>query len=125
MNTVYSLDHMQRMFLGLCLLVLSFWPTTGGYAFSPKANTISKKIEIQSGDIIFQTSGSSQSKAIQLATKSRYSHMGIIYEIEGEFYVYEAVQPVKLTKLNDWIQRGEGSHYVIKRLKDSKDKLTT
>jgi hypothetical protein len=34
------------------------------------------------------------------------------------------VQPVKLTKLNDWIKRGENSHYVLKRLKDS-DKLLT
>ncbi|HRG10273.1 MAG TPA: peptidoglycan peptidase, partial [Cyclobacteriaceae bacterium] len=34
---------------------------------------------LKSGDIIFQTSQSSQSKAIQLATRSEYSHMGIIY----------------------------------------------
>jgi hypothetical protein len=72
----------------------------------------------QNGDIIFQTSKSSQSKAIQLATKSKYSHMGIIYEIDGRPYVYEAVQPVKLTKLSDWIKRGENAHYVVKRLKD-------
>lgn len=31
--------------------------------------------EIKSGDIIFQTSKSNQSKAIQLATHSKYSHM--------------------------------------------------
>jgi uncharacterized protein YycO len=80
--------------------------------------------EFQNGDIIFQTSKSSQSKAIQLATNSKYSHMGIIYETSGQYYVYEAVQPVKLTKLNDWIKRGENSHYVLKRLKDS-DKLLT
>lgn len=50
--------------------------------------------------------------------------MGIIYENEGQFYVYEAVQPVKLTKLNDWIKRGENYHYVVKRLKDSEAVLT-
>jgi len=74
--------------------------------------------DLRNGDIIFQTSKSSQSKAIQLATNSRYSHMGIIYIIDGEFFVYEAVQPVKLTRLNDWIKRGVKSHYVVKRLKD-------
>ena len=73
---------------------------------------------------LFQTSKSSQSEAIQLATKSKYSHMGIIYQTDGQYYVYEAVQPVKLTKLNDWIRRGENSHYVVKRLKDSKEILT-
>ena len=40
--------------------------------------------EFQNGDIIFQTSQSAQSKAIQLATNSRYSHVGIILEIDGE-----------------------------------------
>jgi uncharacterized protein YycO len=34
------------------------------------------------------------------------------------------VQPVKLTKLNEWIRRGENSHYVVKRLKDSDKHLT-
>ena len=79
---------------------------------------------IQNGDIIFQTSKSSQSKAIQLATNSKYSHMGIVYEIDGQLFVYEAVQPVKLTLLNEWINRGENRHYVIKRLKNS-DKVLT
>jgi len=79
---------------------------------------------IQNGDIIFQTSKSSQSKAIQLATNSKYSHMGIIYEIDGQLFVYEAVQPVKLTLLNEWINRGENGHYVIKRIENSDEILT-
>ena len=35
---------------------------------------------LQTGDIIFQTSNSNQSKAIQLATHSKYSHVGILYK---------------------------------------------
>ncbi len=50
--------------------------------------------------------------------------MGIIYEIAGQYFVYEAVQPVKLTKLNDWIKKGEGLHYVVKRLKNGEEILT-
>ncbi|MFL2571717.1 MAG: YiiX family permuted papain-like enzyme [Parvicellaceae bacterium] len=80
---------------------------------------------IQNGDIIFQTSQSSQSKAIQLATDSKYSHMGIIYENDGQFLVYEAVQPVKLTPLTEWINRGENGHYVIKRLENADQVLTS
>ena len=38
------------------------------------------KLLIQDGDIIFQNSNSSQSKAIELATKSKYTHMGIIFK---------------------------------------------
>ena len=78
----------------------------------------------QNGDIIFQTSKSGQSKAIQIATGSKYSHMGIIYKQGDNFFVYEAVQPVKLTPLNDWINRRENSHYVVKRIKNA-DKLLT
>ena len=81
--------------------------------------------EFMNGDIIFQTSESNQSKAIQIATKSRYSHMGIIYLQDNEYYVFEAVQPVKLTLLTDWIKRGENEHYVVKRLKNSKEVLTS
>ncbi|MBI3219944.1 MAG: YiiX family permuted papain-like enzyme [Bacteroidetes bacterium] len=80
--------------------------------------------QLQSGDIIFQTSKSMQSNAIQLATKSKYSHMGVIYEIDEQFFVYEAIQPVQLTGLEEWIKRGEGSHFVVKRLKDYEKILT-
>lgn len=80
--------------------------------------------EIRSGDIIFQTSLSSQSRAIQLATHSPYSHCGIINEIDGKFFVFEAVEPVKTTPLEEWIARGKGKHYVIKRLKNADQVLT-
>jgi hypothetical protein len=86
---------------------------------------VKPKQKIHNGDIIFQTSKSSQSKAIQLATNSKYSHMGIIYENDGQFFVYEAVQPVKLTPIKEWINRGKGKHYVIKRLKNADQVLTS
>jgi hypothetical protein len=76
--------------------------------------------DFQNGDIIFQTSQSGQSKAIQIATDSKYSHMGIVYKIGKDYFVYEAIQPVKLTPLNDWISRGANKHFVLKRLKDNK-----
>jgi hypothetical protein len=79
---------------------------------------------VQEGDIIFQTSRSRQSQAIQLATKSKYSHMGIIFKDQGRFYVYEAVQPVKKTLLAEWIARGQDQKYVLKRLKNH-DRILT
>jgi uncharacterized protein YycO len=80
--------------------------------------------EIKNGDLIFQTSLSGQSKAIQLATKSKYSHCGLIYKDDNEFYVFEAVQPVKRTPLDKWIARGQDGKYVIKRLKNADQVLT-
>lgn len=75
--------------------------------------------EPQNGDIIFQTSRSSQSEAIQRATGSKYSHMGIVYVLDGEPRVFEAVSTVRSTPLATWIKRGKGGHCVVKRLKDS------
>ena len=71
----------------------------------------------EAGDIVFHTSLSTQSKAVQAATKSRYSHMGIVLLRDGRPYVFEAVQPVKYTPLQQWLDRGKDRRYVIKRLK--------
>src|SRR6185436_16779752 len=79
---------------------------------------------VMNGDIIFHTSRSSQSVAVQRATGSRYSHMGVILFREGKPFVFEAVSPVKHTPLAEWIKRGEGGHYVVKRLKEASAVLT-
>ena len=67
------------------------------------------------GDIVFHTSTSSQSKAVQAATHSPYSHMGVVLMRNGAPFVLEAVQPVKFTPLQTWLNRGQGGRYVIKR----------
>ncbi len=69
----------------------------------------------QEGDIVFQTSLSSQSVAIQRATHSPYSHVGIVLFRNGQPYVLEAVQPVKYTPLNAWLARGKDGRFVAKR----------
>jgi hypothetical protein len=79
---------------------------------------------LQDGDIIFQHSESPLSKAITLATHSPYSHCGIIFKKDGALYVYEAIEPVRVTPLGAWIARGDGGHYVVKRLKNAATVLT-
>lgn len=79
---------------------------------------------VQDGDIIFHESTSAQSKAIQFATHSKYSHCGIIFKTSKGFHVFEAVQPVQSTPLKKWITRGKGGHYVVRRLKDADNLLT-
>ncbi len=84
--------------------------------------------DLKDGDIIFQDLPSSQSRAVQLATQSQYSHVGIIFLIDDKPVVYEAVQPVTVTPLAQWIDRGKDHHFVIKRLSRSekldKDAIT-
>lgn len=81
-------------------------------------------VELRNGDIIFHRSQSSQSSAIQLATGSDYTHVGMIIHRNNQPYVIEAVQPVKETPLRKWIQGGLKSHYVVKRLKNADTLLT-
>lgn len=71
------------------------------------------------GDVVFQTSQSSQSLAVQRATGSKYSHMGIVFIRNGKPYVYEAVARVQYTPLNVWMARGVGGHIVVRRLRDA------
>lgn len=78
--------------------------------------------KLRDGDIIFQTSLSSQSAAVQAATQSRWSHCGLIFNVitlhGKEWFVLEAVQPVKWTSIADWIKRGEQGKFEVKRLRD-------
>jgi hypothetical protein len=87
-------------------------------------NSNCKNYELKNGDIIFQSSASNQSKAVELATRSPYSHMGIIYIKNKKPYVYEASNVVKLTEFKTWVQRGKKSKYEIKRLKNVDDLLS-
>lgn len=80
--------------------------------------------KLRDGDIIFQTSLSSQSKAIRQATHSNYSHCGIIFRDAGKNFVLEATEPVKLTALAEWVERGQGGHFVVKRLRNAEEVLT-
>ena len=79
---------------------------------------------LRDGDLIFHTSLSAQSQAIQLATHSPWSHCGILYRQGQNWLVFEAVQPVKLTPLADLVARGRGGHFVTKRLRDADTALT-
>jgi uncharacterized protein YycO len=85
---------------------------------------VSAADKLKDGDIIFQTSRSAQSLAVQRATGSKYSHMGIVFLRAGKPYVLEAVSTVKFTPLNQWTARGAQGHFVVKRLRNSDEVLT-
>lgn len=86
--------------------------------FTGNQSEKTKSEKYKDSDIVFQTSESKQCEAVRIATNSKFSHCGIIYDINGKWFVFEAVQPVKLTPLEDWIQHGKGGKYVVKRLKN-------
>jgi len=73
----------------------------------------------ENGDVIFHTSKSRQSKMISEVTGSKLTHVGMVFINEGNTYVYEAVQPVKLTPIDQWVKRGVDSKYVVLRSKNT------
>ncbi len=72
---------------------------------------------LRNGDLVFQESGNSQSKAIALASRSLYTHVGII-EIgaDGGAQVIEAGAKVHSTPLEEFIRRGTAGRLTIKRV---------
>jgi len=109
--------HRLHRFVGVGLLAF-FLVCLGVVGCTPALPAVNE------GDVIFQTSRSAQSQAIQQATGSRYSHMGIILFRDDKPQVFEAAATVKYTPLTQWIARGEGGHYVVKRLRDAPPILT-
>ena len=100
------------------------YPRLHRYQTQRQATAAIAQLPLHDGDLIFHTSLSAQSQAIQLATHSPYSHCGLLYKNNGEWQVFEAVQPVKLTPLSRWVARGQGQHFVVKRLRDAGTALT-
>lgn len=110
-------------FMALAIFWGLFTEKSGASMFAKKA-PFAQNVTFKNGDLIFHTSQSSQSQAIQLATKSKYSHCGIIYQEGEKYFVFEAIQPVKYTPLEQWIARGKDGKYVVKRLKNAAQELT-
>ncbi|MBQ6613284.1 MAG: hypothetical protein IIX19_06140 [Alistipes sp.] len=71
--------------------------------------------DVREGDVIFQTSQSSQSPLIQIGTRSHITHCGIIVMRDGKPYVLETLKTLVLTPLDKFIARGKDGKYWLKR----------
>lgn len=71
--------------------------------------------DVREGDVIFQTSQSSQSPLIQIGTRSHITHCGIVVIKEGKPYVLETLKTLVLTPLDKFIARGKEGKYWLKR----------
>lgn len=104
-----------RNLLGLAFAVAL---AIGLWLFATRAR-VAQLPPLKDGDIVFQTSHALQSLAIAMASRSPYSHMGLI-EIgtDGLPYVVEASTTVRSVPLQSWINRGVGGRLTVKRVKD-------
>lgn len=109
------------MILGIILLILAL-PFGSMVTETLTAQTEPIK-EVREGDVIFQTSQSQQSPLIQIATRSKISHCGIIVMKNGKPYVLETLKTLVVTPLDKFIARGEDGKYWLKRSKKENIKI--
>lgn len=100
----------MRHFISIFLLCALLAP---GHFFAQN-----NKGQLRNGDLIFIVNPGGQGKAIQLATHSKYTHIGIIFIENGQPVVYHAVEPVSKNTLEEFIKMSADGSYEIKRLKD-------
>lgn len=104
----------------LSLVLVLGWPgpaspSAKGQIATPSTKDSVVKDVLREGDILFQATGGRQGDAIALATHSRWTHVGMAFRENGRWMVVEAVGPVKITPLQEWIDHGDGE-YAVKRL---------
>lgn len=72
-------------------------------------------VSFRDGDLIFQQSRSDQSRAIEEASASPWTHVGLLFRQKGSWWVSEAIGPVVLTRLEDFLVRGRNRRVSIRR----------
>ena len=112
----------NRTFLVTMFFVCAGALMTFAYARYQKART-HNPYALQNGDIVFQETGSQQGKAVKAATNSRWTHVGMVFFRDSKPMVIEAVQPVRITTLANFISRSPESFYAM-RLKNADQVIT-
>ena len=79
--------------------------------------------DVREGDVIFQTSLSQQSPLIQIGTRSKITHCGIVVMIDGAPYVLETLSTLVVTPLDKFVARGKNGKYWLKRPKKENIKI--
>lgn len=99
----------------LLLLLISCGVSTSTSV--PTVPPISDFKDLADGDIVLQTSRSSQSQAIQFATHSKWSHVGVVLHIRGKAFVYEAHGPVAARTLEAFVSSGVDGKIMARRVR--------
>lgn len=88
----------------------------------PWQTEIKEDSYLKEGDLVFQQTDCEPCRAIQLATRSNYSHMGLlVYDTaRKEWMVFEAGRTVRLTPLKEWEKQGVDEEVVVMRLRERK-----
>lgn len=90
-----------------------------GLAFATAALRTPAPTALQAGDLVFHRSRSAQSRVIAEVTGSPLTHVGLVLPRDGELAVLEASGPVSWTPLHEFLARGEGGRFEVRRFADT------
>jgi hypothetical protein len=93
------------------------WARLGVMLLAPLVAAEPRPVEgaLRTGDLVFHTSRSRQSRAIQEATASPLSHVGLVEVTKAGVFVVEAVQPVRRVPFARWKARGVQGRVLVLR----------
>ena len=106
---------MKKVFILIGILVCAVGVMFRSLAIEAITVTSEPISDVREGDVIFQTSQSRQAPLIQVGTRSAITHCGIVIIKSGEPYVLETLKSLVLTPLDEFISRGKGGKYWLKR----------
>jgi uncharacterized protein YycO len=73
---------------------------------------------LREGDVVFSSSAEGQGQAVMAATRSIYTHCGVVFLKDGKLMVLEAVEPVGVIPLATFISRSAPGTFMARRLKE-------
>ena len=106
---------MKKILLTLGVLLVAIAIPLRSWLIEPLSAQDTPITDVREGDVIFQTSQSSQSPLIQIGTRSHITHCGIVVIKEGKPYVLETLKTLVLTPLDKFVARGKDGKYWLKR----------
>jgi len=106
----------KKIFFGVFLFLLFFGIL--GYTWVEITRVKLEKLPVlKSGDLVFQTIKTGQTLAVAAASRSAYTHVGIVkIDENGAALVVEAVGPVREVPLEKWITQGVFDRIAVMRL---------
>ena len=106
---------MKKILLTLGVLIVAIAIPLRSWLIEPLSAQDTPITDVREGDVIFQTSQSSQSPLIQIGTRSHITHCGIVVIKDGKPFVLETLKTLVLTPLDKFIARGKDGKYWLKR----------
>ena len=98
----------MKKVLSVILCIIVFLSCLAGTKGSPA--------ELQTGDLVFQTSKTGLSAVTASTTGSSLTHVGMILKKNGKLYVIEAVGPVRIITLDKFVGKGLAERTMYKNI---------